>query len=229
MYLKSGSFLPLFLFSLHARVRDMKKETSWGNVACWYDELLRSGEGTYQKDVILPNLLRLMEIKKGEKILDIACGQGFFSREFVRAGADVTGADIASELIAIAKKGAPAEVVFHVAPADKMSFAQSESFDKAAIILAIQNIENLSGTLAESARALNQGGKLFIVMNHPVFRNPKHTSWEFNEASKTQYRRVDEYLSESRAEIEMHPGKEKNSKTVSFHRSLRAVATTVDF
>ena len=50
--------------------------TSWDNVAGWYDELMKEPAG-YQKDVILPNILRLMEIKKGDNILDLACGQGF--------------------------------------------------------------------------------------------------------------------------------------------------------
>ncbi len=209
----------------------MKKDTSWGGVAGWYDEMLRDAEGTYQKEVILPNLLRLMEIRTGEKIIDIACGQGFFSIEFAKAGAEVTGADISPELIAIAKKGAGAgrNLQFFPAPADKLTFAKPETFDKAAIILALQNIENLSGTLAEAARVLKKGGKLFLVMNHPAFRIPKKSAWGFDEAAKTQYRRIDEYLSESRSEIEMHPGeaaksgagKARAATTLSFHRPLQ--------
>lgn len=78
-------------------------KTSWGNVAEWYDELVE-GEGTYQKDVILPNILRLLDSKKDETILDLGCGQGFFAREFTKKGARVIGVDVAPELIALAKK-----------------------------------------------------------------------------------------------------------------------------
>ncbi len=78
------------------------KKTSWGEVADWYQRFLQ-GEGTYQKEVILPNLLRLLEIQKGETILDLACGPGFFSQEFLKKGAKVIGADIAKELDEIAK------------------------------------------------------------------------------------------------------------------------------
>ena len=65
--------------------------TSWGKVAAWYDDLL-DGDDTYQKKVILPNLKRLAGIQKGDQVLDLGCGQGFFAREFgmperlVRAG-----------------------------------------------------------------------------------------------------------------------------------------------
>ena len=67
-----------------------KKETSWGKVADWYDDMVLSDD-SYQKTLILPNLLKAMEIKKGQKILDIGCGQGFFANEFSKAGAVVTG------------------------------------------------------------------------------------------------------------------------------------------
>ncbi len=40
-----------------------KAPTSWGNVAEWYDETVEQ-KGSYQKDLILPNLLRLMDIRK---------------------------------------------------------------------------------------------------------------------------------------------------------------------
>ena len=68
---------------------DKPKKTSWGKVAEWYSDILEKEEGTYQKDLILPNLLRLTDIKKNETVLDLACGQGFFSREFIKLGAKV--------------------------------------------------------------------------------------------------------------------------------------------
>ena len=204
-----------------------KKDTSWGGVADWYNELLNS-TGTYQKELILPNILRLMDVKEGEWIFDLACGQGFFSRKFEEVGANVVGSDISSELIAVAQKTAPKEAYFHVSPSDDISFEKDESFDKVVCILALQNIENLIGTMKEAARILKKGGRFFIVLNHPAFRNPKNTIWGFDETTKTQYRRVDAYLSESKTEIDMAPGSDPSTKlgaskkvTVSFHRPLQ--------
>ncbi len=225
----------------------MKNDTSWGKVAGWYDSLLQM-EGTYQKEVILPNLLRLMDIKKGDKVLDIACGQGFFSRALVEKGAEVTGVDISAELIKFAQEKAGKGERYLVAFADDFTKeitplrqgSAGQGFDKALIVLAIQNIQNLNGVLAEASRALKVGGKLFLVLNHPAFRNPKHTAWGFSEKDKVQYRRVDEYLSESQTEIDMAPGMTQTGSnslhltqtnhsessprrliTISFHRSLQ--------
>src|SRR3989344_791056 len=116
-----------------------QSKTSWGKVARWYDNLLKE-EGTYQKEVILPNLLRLLDIKKDEMILDLACGQGFFAREFYKKGARIIGSDISKELIALARKNSPKDIRFAVASANNLNFLSAESVDKITVIMSIQNI-----------------------------------------------------------------------------------------
>lgn len=199
----------------------MNKSTSWGKVANWYNKLLESEEGTYQKTLILPNLLRLLEIKKGETILDLACGQGFFARAFEKEGAKVIGVDISNELIVIAKKHSSQSIEYHVASAENLNFVKNKSANKITLILALQNIENIHEVLRECSRVLKQDGRLFIVLNHPSFRIPKQSSWGWDEKQKIQYRRIDSYLSESKAKIQMHPGDNPKKITWSFHRPLQ--------
>lgn len=215
------------------RKQEKQKTTSWGGVADWYHEHLSSGD-TYHEKVILPNLARILALKKGERILDAACGEGFFARAFAespaiagRSGAKIIGVDISHELIAIAKKLSP-EGVFHTAPLEGLSFAADESFDKAFCVLALQNIEEPSRALKEIARVLKPGGAFVIILNHPCFRVPKRSSWEYDEKEKIQYRRLGGYLLESKEKIEIHPGRaargEAPSPTYSFHRPLQVYA-----
>ncbi len=198
------------------------KPTSWGKVAEWYDETVES-DGSYQQDLILPNLLRLMELQKGEQVLDLACGQGFFARAFHAAGAKVSAADISEELVGIARTKSK-DIAYHVAPADALPFLQDANIQKVAIVLALQNIEGLNETLAECVRVLAPKGRLFLVLNHPAFRIPKESSWDFDEKTSVQYRRIDRYLSPSKTEIDMHPGEHASEKTISFHRPLQTYA-----
>ncbi len=202
-------------------LRQMKKRvTSWGSAAKWYDELLGQ-ERTYQRELILPNLIRLLGIRKGETVLDLACGQGFFSQAFAHGGARVTAVDISEELIGIAKKRKDLGVEYHAAPADKIPFVASGSVDVVALVLALQNMDPVHPVFAECARVLKLGGKFAIVLNHPAFRVPKRSSWEWDDAKKIQYRRIDRYLSESTERIQMHPGQKPEEQTVSFHRPLQ--------
>lgn len=204
-----------------------KKETSWGGVAEWYDELLEESADSFQAKVILPNLERVVDPKRAMKIIDVACGQGFFSRIFNQKGADVTGCDISSELISIAtekSKGDAKPVEYKVAPADSLAFAKDGTYDAATIVLALQNIENLSGAISECARVLKKGGRLVLVLNHPSYRIPQHSDWQWDEKASKQYRRVDLYMSEDRIKIDMTPGEKnpmKKRMTVSFHRPLQ--------
>lgn len=201
-------------------MKNDRLKTSWGNVADWYNDLPEN-KGSYQKEVILPNLMRTMNIKKGDVVLDLACGTGFFAREFFKMGGKVIGIDISPELIEIAKKNSPKEIEYLASSADNLNEIKNGSIDKIAVILAIQNIENISGVFSECKRVLKDGGKMFLVMNHPSFRIPKKSSWGFGEKNKIQYRRIDEYMSESKTKIEMHPGKDNGEQTVSLHRPLQ--------
>ena len=221
-----GKNIRVLVLRVNCYTSPMKRpaSTSWGNVAGWYDELL-SGEGTYQSEVILPNLLRRLGDVKGRKILDLACGQGFFSYEFCCRGAHVTGVDISAELIKIAKKRISpkmnAHLEFVTAPADKIPFVPDHSIDRVTIILALQNIENVKGVLSECSRVLKADGTLHLVLNHPAFRVPKASDWGWDDANKTQYRRIDRYLSETKVPIQMHPGDRPEEMTISFHRPLQ--------
>lgn len=189
-------------------------------MAAWYGQYLED-EDSYQSQVILPQLLRILEIKAGETILDLACGTGFFSEVFHAEGARVIGIDIAPELIALAQQHASKDISFSIAPAHKLGVVKDGIVDKTVIVLAIQNIKEIKEMLDECKRVLKPGGSIVIVMNHPAYRVPGGSSWGWDEKTDQQYRRVDQYLSEKTVEIAMHPGKDPHQKTVSFHRSLQ--------
>lgn len=162
-----------------------------------------------------------MGIRKGERVLDLACGQGFFTRAFHLVGAEVAGVDISSELVERAKKQSPKEVRYFVRSADDLAVFQDNYFEKITIVLALQNIEAPHKVFKECSRILAPKGSLYLVLNHPAFRIPKASSWGFDEESKTQYRRIDRYLSESKELIDMNPSKPGTATTISFHRPLQ--------
>lgn len=202
--------------------RTMRKPhtTSWGKSADWYDRHLEESADTYQAEVVAPNLLRVLELRPGVRVLDVACGQGFFTRKFADAGARVVGVDISPELIRTAHERSP-HIPFYAAPAHQLPFVKTGSVDIATIILAIQNMKNMPEVFAEMKRVLAPGGRLIVVMNHPAFRIPKRSRWGWDAQAGVQYRRVDGYLSASEVAIEMHPGERGSETTLTYHRSLQ--------
>ena len=202
----------------------VESPTSWGDVASWYDKHLE-GDDTYHTKVILPSLMRMIGDVKGKDVLDLACGQGFFTRSLAQATTHITGIDIGKELIASAEamqKGVTTKIKYFVTSADDLFMIKDTSMDVVVCVLALQNIENIQGTMKEVSRVLKKGGKFIFVLNHPTFRIPKASAWGYHEAEKIQFRRIDTYLSESKIKIDMTPGSQKDKKfTISFHRPLQ--------
>ena len=194
-------------------------KTDWDNISVWYEGYLQ-GEDTYQAKVIAPNLLRMLEVKKGESVLDLACGEGFFSRLVADSGAVVTGADLSKELISKAQSKSK-DITFLASPAHDTKI-KKETFDKIFTVLAFENIKNIDEVVSEIKRVLKVGGQFFLVMLHPAFRIPQHSDWGFDTKKDLQYRRVDKYLSEIKIDIKLNPHK-GNGKTssITFHRPLQ--------
>ncbi len=195
--------------------------TSWEGVARWYGRHLEK-DGTFQDAVIFPGAERLLSPAPGRRYLDIACGEGAFSRLIARRpGVHVSGFDASPSLIARAKKLAPRNTDYAVADARRFAAGyRPVSFDGAACILAIQNIEDIGPVFHEASKILKPAARFVIVMNHPAFRQPRQSGWGWDEARKLQYRRIDTYLGSYDVPIQAHPGAAPEVVTHSFHRPL---------
>ncbi len=197
------------------------KDTSWNSVASWYDELLKSDD-SYQAKVILPNLLRILNLGEGERVYDLACGQGYFANVFAHIGASVVASDLSKNLIETAKKNSKEKIAFYISPAHNAQFLKDGTIDTIVIVLAIQNIENVNNVLVECNRVLKKNGRIVLVLNHPAFRVPQGSDWTYDNG--VQSRIVSQYLSPSKIFIDMTPGEKnpkKKIKTITFHRSLQ--------
>lgn len=208
------------------KIEKVSKETSWENVSSWYDDYLQ-GDDTFQSKVILPNLIRILDLKTSERVLDLACGQGFFSNIFANLGAMVTGVDISASLIEKAKKGKSQQklrpIAYHVSESHRLGMIGDKTQDTIVVVLAFENIKNIHETLTECSRVLKQNGRMVIVLMHPVFRIPRDSDWEYSKDNSTQRRVISKYMSEITYEIIMNPSAPKNKqiKTLSFHRPLQ--------
>jgi len=197
-----------------------QKETGWGKVAMWYDSHLQEDD-TYHAQVVVPNLIRLIDLKKNQSLLELGCGQGYVLEKFISHSKNLTGVDIGKELIDIAKKKNK-EIKYFVGSAEDPQILVGQTFDVLMIVLAIQNMKHLNLVVENISRLLSPKGRVYLVLNHPAFRIPQFSNWSFSEDKKTQSRVVDLYMSEKEISIDMNPGQTENKKiTPSFHRPLQ--------
>ncbi len=206
-----------------------QSRSSWQGVSKWYDKTVGKDGHYYHREVILPRLLPLLEVKNPQKccLIDFACGQGILERHISKE-TGYHGIDVSKDLIRSAKKHSmcPSHT-FSVADISK-PLKLPQKYTHATILLALQNIENFEGVIQNASRALEKNGRFFIVLNHPCFRIPRQSSWHVQEKSNEQVRQIHRYMTPLEIPIQMHPSKrEASEKTFSYHRPLSLYITAL--
>ena len=199
-----------------------KPSAVWDQAAQWYDTLVGLKGSEYQTAVIFPGALQLMQLKKGDRVLDLACGQGVYSRYLSQRKMKVTGLDTSEEMIRFAQSRSDPTIHFEHADAQDPQALPDKTFDAVVCLLALQNIESLLPVMRNVKRWLKPGGRFVMVTTHPCFRIPRQTHWGWDEQKKIQYRRVDLYGSESAIPILTPPFVDSQSFTVTYHRPLQS-------
>lgn len=213
----------------HSTTGSQTIPTAWSDIADWYDQLVGEKGSEYHQHVVLPGVIKLLMPQPGQRVLDVACGQGVLTRLLASQGVRATGLDASKPLIASARNymhKLPTDqqklLEYHIVDASKdfSSFFSPGIFDSGACVLAIQNIHPIQPLCNSVSVCLKPQGVFVMVMMHPHFRAPKQTSWGWDENSQTQYRRVDRYLIPRKVPIITHPGKKDSTYTWSFHKPL---------
>ena len=75
----------------------------WDHNAEAWDARIGGGGG-FQSILIAPTVEKMLDIQAGESVLDIACGNGIFSRRLAELGASVVASDFSPKLIELAKQ-----------------------------------------------------------------------------------------------------------------------------
>ncbi len=117
-------------------------------------------------------LLRLARSVAGLRVLDLACGEGYYTRLLRRLGAAaVTGVDLSQGMIELARAQELAEplgVRYEAGDAQKVDQQQSNDLVFAAYLLNYaKDYDELLAMCQAIARSLKPGGRFVTVNNHP--------------------------------------------------------------
>lgn len=195
-----------------------RRDNSWESDSRHYNSLVGEDGHFFHQEVILPGLLRGMELEEGMKVLDLGCGQGVLARALPK-GVKYWGVDASRSLVEYAKSGDKnPEHVFEYGDAQRVRLKEKD-FDWVAVVLALQNMEEPKNVFETVAWHLKDGGRFVVVMNHPSFRIPRQSGWGEGE-NKLQHRWVNRYMSPLKVPITMHPGQQRSAVTWSYHFPL---------
>lgn len=193
----------------------------WDAVAAWYDGWMGKGGSIHHRKLAIPAAIKLLNLQRGEQVLDVGAGQGVLAQYIAETGAKYTGVDVSPRLLELARQHHGRHGRFLKADACRLE-ASSElktgTFDAVVFLLSLQDIDPLSEALFSAAAMLKPGGRAVLLMTHPCFRIPRQSGWGYDENRKLTFRRVDRYLTPLPVPMKPYPG--KSGVTISFHRPL---------
>jgi 2-polyprenyl-6-hydroxyphenyl methylase/3-demethylubiquinone-9 3-methyltransferase len=102
---------------------------------------------------------------RGAQLLDVGCGGGLLAESMARAGARVTGIDLASSMIETARMhalDAGLEIDYRLESAESLLTAHAGKFDVVACMEMLEHVPDPGATLAVLARLARPGGHVFI-------------------------------------------------------------------
>lgn len=155
----------------------MMSDAAYNDIADWYDSYLR--EKSIYHNVVLPSLLELTGDVQGRTICDLACGQGWFARELAKRGAQVSGIDLAENLLTFARQyeeQEPLGILYQQDKAQSAHILPNGIFDGVVCVLALMDIPDLQAVFQTVRRILKPGGWLIFAITHPCFEAP-HAKW----------------------------------------------------
>lgn len=200
------------------------KNTSWEKISSTYIKSVGSEGSYYHKNVVIPNTLRLLNLKQGDVVIDLACGQGVLERHLDK-NIEYTGLEISQSLLDYAEKNKKSETHTFIKADVTNQLNINKEFTHSTLILALQNIKDINTAFKNINKFLIKGGKLVIVINHPFIRIPKYSSWEMDFKAEVQKRVITKYLTSEEIVLLANPSKgEKSEKIYSYHRSLQDIS-----
>jgi 2-polyprenyl-3-methyl-5-hydroxy-6-metoxy-1,4-benzoquinol methylase len=160
---------PVDQSSLHQEAHDI-----WNQNAAFWDEF--TGEGTsWHTQLLGPAVDRLLQLKPGEQVLDVACGNGNFARRMAQQGAYVTACDFSEVFLERAR----ARTTEHGERIDyRLIDATNEAqlfslgtrrFDAAHCGMALQDMTSIDPLLSSLSQLLKSTGRFVFSVMHPCF------------------------------------------------------------
>lgn len=157
---------------------EMNEESKvrWNENAEFWDDYMGDESNQFHREIIRPDTEKLLDVKAGQSILDIACGNGNFSRRLVELGANVVAIDYSSKMIERAKwRTKLHKIDYKVLDAtnvDSLMALGNQRFDSAVANMALMDIADIHPLLEGLTFLLKDNGVFVFSITHPCFQSP---------------------------------------------------------
>lgn len=149
----------------------------WNRKATFWDSLHGDQGNDFHRQLVGPAVERLLDLKTGERVLDIACGSGVLARRLASLGGRLTAVDFSERLIEQARKrGQPSgepigyRVVDATDEAALVALGEGE-FEAVVSTMALMDIADITPLFRAVRRLLKPAGCFVFATAHPAFNS----------------------------------------------------------
>ena len=197
--------------------------SSYDEIAEWYDNWV--GTHSMSDDPYFRAVEALIGDVVGQRICDLACGQGRVARYLATQGATVVGVDLSAKLLAIARRHeetAPQGIEYIHADVQRLDEVAFAPFDGVVCSMALMDIPDLSATTRSVASLLRPEGWFAFSILHPCFHTSESGEIETPDGA---VRTVSRYFVEGHWRSDTRPG--PPGKVGAYHRTLSTYVNTL--
>lgn len=148
----------------------------WDAKAAFWDEHMRDGNA-FQLELTGPAVERLLEVQPGQRILDVACGNGVSSRRLAALGARVVAIDTSTAFLELARARS-------AQTGDDIDYRWVDATDESGLLalgegqfaallcnMALMDMPVIEPLVAAARRLLAPGGRFVFSIQHPAFNS----------------------------------------------------------
>lgn len=158
------------------RDRTEESRKRWEQIGAHWDAFMGPGGNDFHKALIRPGTEELLAIQPGQRILEIACGNGNFARRLAALGAQVVALDFSSELIKAAEAHSKGwDIEYHIMDAtDERALLTLGvgCFDAVVANMAIMDMAEIRPMIRSAYSLLTSRGRVVLSLQHPCFQPP---------------------------------------------------------
>lgn len=171
----------------------------WDKNAGHWDASMGAGN-RFHRELIEPTVDRLLQLKPGEHVLEVACGNGQYARHLAELGASVHAVDVSEQMVSLANQrnrlARPDGSIlnFEVLDASDPGLPDhlgAQRFDAVVCNMALMDMASISPLFASAKNVLRDAGRFVFTVMHPAFNGAE--SVLFAEVSDVEGLRAETY------------------------------------
>ena len=164
-------------------IREMRE--IWDGKAAFWDQRMADGNA-FHRSAVAPAAEALLGDVSGQRLLDVGCGNGVFTRRLTELGATVLATDFSPVFLerAAARTAGRANAdrmtwrLLDATNPSELGALTTDPFDAVVSTMVLQDMPDIGPLAATMPRLLRSGGRFVAVIPHPCFNTVDTTQYE---------------------------------------------------